>query len=53
MLDFTGGEGGLEDVLGTPGLLVGSLEKKRRKSSTQVTCKPFHTHFNQEITKPT
>ncbi|XP_050990905.1 dynein axonemal assembly factor 4 isoform X3 [Labeo rohita] len=30
-----GGEGGL-DILGGPGLLLGSPEKKRRKSSTQV-----------------
>ncbi|KAF4101077.1 pygopus homolog 1 [Onychostoma macrolepis] len=30
-----GGEGGL-DILGSPGLLLGSPEKKRRKSSTQA-----------------
>ncbi|XP_043072645.1 pygopus homolog 1 [Puntigrus tetrazona] len=30
-----GGEGGL-DILGSPGLLLGSPEKKRRKSSAQV-----------------
>ncbi|KAI7802628.1 pygopus homolog 1 [Triplophysa rosa] len=31
-----GGEGGLGDVFGSSGLLVGSPEKRRRKSSTQA-----------------
>lgn len=32
---ITGGDGGL-DGLGGPGLLLGSPDKKKRKSSTQV-----------------
>lgn len=35
LFDFTGGEGSL-DILGGPGLLLGSPDKKRRRSSTQV-----------------